>query len=284
VTYKVNPKENFYFSIKVITSIFLYAGIFYGIKSLLSGPISAQATIFLSYAAVIIFFVIIQLGVLIGYLKGNAVKINDHQFADIYEIVKKQCAALEMSKIPDVYLLQNGGFLNAFATSFLGKNYVVIYSDVLEEAYENNLASVEFIIGHELGHVKRKHLLKRMLLLPSAVIPFLGSAYSRACEYTCDSIGASLSPKGARTGLLLLASGKRLYKKVNTERFMYQSVSEGGFWSWFAEKISTHPKLSKRVSQFKGAEFAIEPKKIVVAETIDHSAYFPKAKAEEIFQ
>jgi hypothetical protein len=83
---------------------------------------------------------------------------------------------------------------------------------------------------------------------------------------------------------MLLASGKKLYKKVNTERFMFQSESEDGFWAWFAEKLSTHPKLSKRVMQFKGQEFAPEVKKLVVAETIDHSAYFPKSNITEVLQ
>jgi Zn-dependent protease with chaperone function len=276
ISYKINSKETLYFYIKLFISIGLYAALFYGIAKIASTDIQPQFMVIFFYAALIIFFLALRLGLLIGYLRGNAVKINDNQLPDIYEIVKKQSALLGLAKVPQVYLMQAGGLLNAFATRFMGTNYVVIYSDVLEEAYENNLQTVEFIIGHELGHVKRKHVLKRLLLFPSAIIPFLGAAYSRACEYTCDSIGAALSPKGARNGLLLLASGKRLYKKINTERFMHQAYSEDGFWSWFAEKASTHPMLSKRLSQFKGEEFATIKPKPVFVETVDHNAYLPK--------
>ncbi|HEX2998926.1 MAG TPA: M48 family metalloprotease, partial [Armatimonadota bacterium] len=77
--------------------------------------------------------------------------------------------------------------------------------------------------------------------------PFLGSAYSRACEYTCDSIGAHLVPRGAVDGLLVLAAGKRLYDKVNVNQFAGQTVSERGFFVWLAEVFSTHPPLAARV-------------------------------------
>ena len=279
ISYTIHPKENFYLYLKVIVCLLIYPGIFYGLYLLFSSGITPQAGIFVAYASLILLFIIIQMGLLIGYLKGNAIKISENQLPDIYEIVKHQSAALGMATTPQVYLVQVGGALNAFATSFMGTNYVVIYSDILEEAYENNIHSVEFIVGHELGHVKRKHVLKRLILFPSFIIPFLSSAYSRACEYTCDNIGAALSPKGARNGLLILASGKRLYSKINVEQFALQMHSEGGFWAWLSEKTSSHPKLARRVAQFRGEEFNPEQKKANVPlekKEMDHSAYLPR--------
>src|SRR4051812_40776348 len=125
--YKVNPKENIYFSIKLIVALIMYGLIAYGLMKVNFDELSPQVILLLSYAGVIILFLILRLGVLIGTLKGNAVKINEHQLPDIYEIVKKQSAALELSREPQVYLLQAGGLLNAFATRFMGTNYVVIY-------------------------------------------------------------------------------------------------------------------------------------------------------------
>lgn len=278
IEYNVHPKETFYFGIKILACLILYPALFYGVRMLFSDNLPPQIkSMFMIYGSTIILFLAFRMGLLIGYLRNNAVKINEQQLPDIYAIVKRQAEALGMARIPQVYLLQAGGLLNAFATRYLGRNYIVIYSDILEEAYEDNLEAVEFIIGHELGHVKRKHILKRTLLFPSIFIPFLNAAYSRGCEYTCDSIGAALSPRGAINGLVLLASGKKLYKKVSTEGFIAQAKSERGFWSWFSEKISTHPKLTRRVSKFQGEEFApdLELKPIFV-ETADHSNYFPK--------
>ena len=214
-------------------------------------------------------------------LRGNAIKVSNNQFPDIHNILINQSTKLGLKKVPDLYILQHGGLLNAFATQFIGNNYIVIYSDILEEAYSNNIDTIEFIIGHELGHLKRKHMTKSILLFPSLIIPFLGSAYSRACEYTCDNIGYSLNSKGATSGLLVLASGKKLWKKVNLETYIKQDNTQYEFWPWFAEKVSSHPNITKRIKRFaidKNYKMEIIKENSTNDEKIisDHSAYLPK--------
>lgn len=277
INYQIHPKEGIYFIIKLIVSIILYPLLIWGLFSVLSSEVPGMH-ILLTYAVIIVSYLAVRLGLLIGHLKGNAIKISERQLPEIYDIACRQAERLGISAVPDIYLLQAGGLLNAFATRFMGTNYVVIYSDILEEAYENNIEAVEFIIGHELGHLQRKHTLKNLLLFPSIVIPFLNAAYSRACEYTCDNIGAALSPRGARNGLLILASGKKLYKKINIETFTAQAEVETGFWATVAEKVSSHPKLSKRVLQFAEAEYNPNPvmKQPTQTQTTDHSAYLPR--------
>jgi len=284
-SYEIHPKENFYFIIKVIVSALVYFSMGYFLFFAEIPMIGYTKYLFFFYAIVIALVLLFQFGILIGYIKGNAVKINETQFSDIYATVVKQSTALGLSYVPDVYLLQAGGLLNAFATRFMGRNYVVIYSDVLEEAYVDNKAAVDFIIGHELGHIKRNHLTKNMILFPSVFIPFLNAAYSRACEYTCDSIGACLSPQGAQQGLLLLAAGKQLYKKVNLDTYVAQTYTEGGFWKWFSEKVSTHPHLTKRLEKFNYKSFQTVAKPLTIVDEVkqeaatpketDHSRYFP---------
>ena len=148
-----------------------------------------------------------------------------------------------------MYVLQGNGVLNAFATRFARKNFVILYSSVFEMAYEEGMDAVSFIIGHELGHIKRKHVsfTKSILRFPSLFVPFLNSAYSRACEYTCDNIGCNLAPKGAIQGLLILAAGKKLYKKINISNFINNAEDHSGFAFWFAEALSTHPHMVKRI-------------------------------------
>jgi Zn-dependent protease with chaperone function len=80
------------------------------------------------------------------------------------------------------------------------------------------------------------------------VIPFLGGAYSRACEYTCDRIGNALEPEGGVDGLLVLAAGRELYTQVNSQEYSNQRETETGFFVRFAEILSTHPNLTKRVA------------------------------------
>lgn len=247
---QVHSKENLYFTIKLIVTIIFYLAI-------VALVASVEAEKFTAFIPIIIYFGIFALyfffrhGILIGYLKGNAIRVSENQFPEVYTLAKNQSEKLGLYKMPSIYILQAGGLLNAFATRFLGSDFVVIYSDILETAYEQGNKALEFIVAHELGHIKRKHCTKRLLLFPSFIVPFLNSAYSRACEYTCDRIGYSLCPEGSISGMLTLAAGKRLHSKINVEDFLLKSQIEHGFWKWFAEIISSHPNLPKRISEFK---------------------------------
>jgi Zn-dependent protease with chaperone function len=80
------------------------------------------------------------------------------------------------------------------------------------------------------------------------VFPFLSGAYSRACEYTCDRFGNALEPEGGVDGLLVLAAGRDLYTHVNSTEYSGQQETETGFFVRFAEILSTHPNLPKRVA------------------------------------
>jgi len=251
LNYKVNPKENIYFTIKLLFSIVIYGLIAFAIYSLIntSTPV-AQFLVLIIYGVLIALYVFFATGIMIGHIKGNGIKITKKQFPEIYGILEKQCEQLNM-EIPPVYMMQSGGVLNAFATKFIGRNYVVIYSEIFDLAFEEGIDELSFVVAHELGHIKRNHISKRLWLFPSIIIPFLNSAYSRACEYTCDNIGNALSPNGSTLGLLILASGKTGYKKVNMDEYINSSKNETGFWLWFAEKVSSHPNLPKRIENIK---------------------------------
>ena len=290
VDYQLNSKENMYFYIRVIASLGLY---YLLIKLILlslqtKGPQMVSIYILYFYAVLIILFIFFRFGILIGFLKGNAIKLNKNQFPDIYQIAVNQSELLGLGKVPGIYILQSGGVLNAFAARFLGRNYVVLYSEIVESAYEQDKTILEFIIGHELGHIKRNHMIKNLLLWPSYLIPFLGAAYSRACEYTCDNIGQALCPSGVRGGLLVLASGKTIYKKVNLKEFIKQDYTEDGFWKWFAEKVSSHPNLTKRLAAFVDLKAPVIHDRLTQIENLvteptviekkegDHNRYMPQ--------
>lgn len=237
--YNIHPQEQFYFRFMAIVSLFIYALL------LIKMPV---VTIVAYIAAIAVLRKIGSL-LFIGYIKGNAIKVTEKQFSDVYRVLENHCKALEMTEVPHMYLLQGNGILNAFATRVSGRNFVVIHSDIFELAYQEGMDAVSFIIGHELGHIKRNHLdfKKSLLIFPARMLPFLGNAYSRACEYTCDNIGYSLCPQGVSQGILILAAGKKLYKKVNCNELINNFDKEPKFAINFAEMFSTHPLLIKRV-------------------------------------
>jgi Zn-dependent protease with chaperone function len=252
--FKASSKERFYFGIMVAISCLAYFYLFAVIRW--ANRFSAQASsnhIFNIFCFYFILFLVIRLiasTFFIGHIKGNAIKISKKQFPDVFDIVQNYSLALNLKKVPEMYVLQGNGILNAFAIKVARKNFIILYSDIFEMAYEEGKDAVSFIIGHELGHIKRNHVgfLKSVLIFPAKFIPLLNLAYSRACEYTCDNFGYNLSPKGASKGLLLLAAGKKLYKKINLEELVNNAQNRPGFAFWLTERLSTHPHLVKRLA------------------------------------
>jgi Zn-dependent protease with chaperone function len=189
-------------------------------------------------------------GVMMAQIRINGVRLSAQQFPDVFQKTRELCERMEMPVVPEIYVIESAGALNAFATRFFGRNMVVLYSDVFDLINSTDNEELSFIIAHELAHIKRKHITKQMLILPAMWIPFLGEAYSRACEYTCDRIAANYinNTEAAMNGLTMLAIGKSLYKKVNRREYLMQCSQERGFFIWLAEKISTHPPLPKRIN------------------------------------
>lgn len=244
MSYQVNDKENLYFSIMVLWGMAIY-GVLIKVFYLYPKFITTNPILYLGA-----YLTIKWIGALLfrGYLVGNAVQVNKDQFPEVYELLQQHCAALNL-KVPNMYVMNGNGLLNAFVTRMVWRNYVVIYSDVLDAAYKNGMEVLSFIIGHELGHLKRNHVgkLKNFVILPARLIPFLSKAYSRACEYTCDNIGYWLSPRGAKDGILLLSAGKKLYKKVNSKNMLLYFEKNNDFFVVLSELFSTHPPLAKRL-------------------------------------
>jgi Zn-dependent protease with chaperone function len=176
------------------------------------------------------------------------VRVSARQFPEHQAMADQQSHRLGMDETPAIFVLQSGGVLNAFAARFLGRNFVILYSDVLALATQKGEKAVSFALGHELGHIRRKHMTRRAFLYPAMAFPFLGGAYSRACEYTCDRFGNALEPEGGVDGLLVLAAGRDLYSHVDSAEYSAQRDTETGFFVRFAEILSSHPNLPKRVA------------------------------------
>jgi Zn-dependent protease with chaperone function len=244
----VNAKEKNYFALCVLVSLAIY---YLLIRIILSG--TAVSGVVLFYGIIIVVGYFVFHGVMLGQIRGNAIRVSARQFPNLMLMANEHSRRLGMIDTPDVFVLQSGGMLNAFATRFLGRNFVVLYSDVLALATQKGEKAVGFVLGHELGHVKRRHMTWRALLYPSMIIPFLAAAYSRACEYTCDRIGNALEPEGSVDGLLVLAAGRELYSQVNAAEFANQRNTERGFFVVLAELLSTHPNLTKRVAALNPA-------------------------------
>ncbi len=184
---------------------------------------------------------------LISHIKGNGVELTAQQFPDLHAQFVACCERLEINPRPQAFVLGGSGSLNAFATRFLGRQYVVLLSDVVD-AMNEHPDGVRFYFGHELGHLRMKHLIGQLFRWPVLWLPLLGAAYSRARETTCDLHGAACcqSADGAARAVGALAAGAKRWQQVNLSAYKDQAFQSSGFWMSFHEIISGYPWVAKR--------------------------------------
>ena len=187
---------------------------------------------------------------LIAHVKGNGVELSTEQFPDLYAQFLECCKRLDIATPPEAYILNGNGVLNAFATKFLRDRYVVLTSDIAE-AMQGNAEGLRFYIGHELGHLRMKHISKALVRWPVLWLPLVGAAYSRARESTCDRHGLACSGSGdsAILALSVLAAGRARWRSLNVANYVRQTEHSGGFWMSFHELISGYPWLTKRAAR-----------------------------------
>ena len=113
----VYRKENLYFTLLVITSILVYFAMI----------ISIVGIVFL--AVLFLFYWFIHNLTMVN-IRKNGVKISERQFPAFYAQAAAVAEQMNLKEVPDIYVMQSGGILNAFATKFGLKNMVVLYSDV----------------------------------------------------------------------------------------------------------------------------------------------------------
>jgi Zn-dependent protease with chaperone function len=181
-------------------------------------------------------------------IRGSAVRLGPDQFPELHARVVELARRIGLARVPEVYLMQQNGMRNAFATRFVRSHMIVLLSDLLE-ACGDNTAARDMIIGHELGHIRAGHLRGRWLLMPASFVPFLGSALSRAREYTCDRYGcaAANGRDGALLGLSILSAGGKYGPLVNRAALVEQRRDLRSAWMLVGEWMGSHPPLSKRV-------------------------------------
>jgi len=246
----VYKNERSLFVVMLVLSLIVWTGLVAGMGGAAIG-----------YAVMFFLFYCFAQSALISYIKGNAVRITADQFPDLDAQINACCAKLGLERTPDAYLLQMGGSLNAFATRFLGRDFLVLYSDVVDSLHDNPDA-LNFYIGHEIGHIKRKHLSWGTVLLPASILPLIGAAYSRAREYTCDRHGlaACEQPVNAEFGMAALAAGGKRWRTMNNSAFIEQSRETEGFWMSFHELVGDYPWLVKRMAAVRALAAGQEPR------------------------
>jgi Zn-dependent protease with chaperone function len=210
---------------------------------------------------VILFYVVLFVGVswltkilAMAEIRGNGIRVSDGQYPQLHAYVCRFAAALELTKVPDVYVVQ-ATVMNAFATKVIGKRYVVLYSHLVDAALESgDNDEVAMIIGHELAHHAGGHVRWAGFLCLGFWIPFLHFYWSRRTEYTRDRAGLLLVNKlqPSLQGMVKLAVGRKLAASTNLAAVRQQrkKVSRE-LGPTIVEIFSSHPLTIKRLTEIE---------------------------------
>ena len=168
-----------------------------------------------------------------------SVRCGPNQYPTLYRIMRESCEVLDMPE-PELYISSNP-FPNAW-TGGVERPYITLRSSIVDTLDDEQLY---FLIGHELGHIKAKHVLyfsvgsvlfqllevlgRRTLGLGDAASIALVLAYyewmrqaefsaDRAGLLVCQSLDISLDAEVALT-----AGPNRLRNEMSRDAFMEQA-------------------------------------------------------------
>jgi Zn-dependent protease with chaperone function len=254
VDYMRHAKERRYGRLMIIFGIIIWGALAAG---LVLAAVSGQTSIVVVFAIYIIYGLLIWLAIIIGkfltraYIYGHYVLVGPEQFPHLFKMVAEGAETVKLPQAPKAFVYNSGGIINAFALRLIGGRYVWLTSALIDADTD---AQVRFVIGHELGHHAAGHLDWRLnlLKLPGWVVPFLGAAYSRSRELTCDRVGAYLAQDldAARSALQVLACGSaRLNSAMNPQAFEAQEAMVPPIAGFIVHIFSFYPRLSRRVEE-----------------------------------
>lgn len=188
---------------------------------------------------------------------GNGARITRETHPEILDSFERLAKQLNFSKTPPLYIVNGNGVMNAYAAQLRLKkygNYCVLHSDIVDAYMRNgDLQSLEFVLAHELAHMKFKHVSWWVNLFTFIwnLPPFnylLWLPLSRAREYTCDRVGMELSGQTNGKALMIIGVGnhgwhENMDPKKHVENMFHHAIPFVAFDNFF----HTHPALIWRV-------------------------------------
>jgi Zn-dependent protease with chaperone function/type II secretory pathway pseudopilin PulG len=256
----IYPRDKSLTAVTMVLGIVMWlAGIYLLVRYGGAKSLGALVTFLLIAAFLTFLAYLFARSAVIAHIRGHGVEVTEAQLPGLHRQFVECCEKLALAPRPQIFILNGNGVLNAFATWFLGRKYVVLLSSVVD-AMEANPSGVRFYIGHELAHVIRHdNPLQHLLRWPAQWLPILGAAFSRARESTCDQHGmaCSASREDAARSLVALAAGAKQWKVVSLEALATQVAAGSGFWMSFHELTASYPWTAKRVERVRLAQPAL---------------------------
>jgi Zn-dependent protease with chaperone function len=177
----------------------------------------------------------------------------------LFEIVRAAQSRLQVEPV-QVFIVPNKT-LNAYTFGMDSPKAIVLHSALFQVMDEEEL---QFIIGHELGHVDLGHTWLNTLVGGMAGIPSsVGAAailelafrwWNRACEYSADRAGmlACNNPAKCISALVKLEAGVNARSQGDLISTIQRIEAEDDdLANNLNELLATHPMIIKRIAQIR---------------------------------
>jgi Zn-dependent protease with chaperone function len=205
---------------------------------------------------------------------AGRVRVGPDQFPELYELYQGCCERLHIHPEPPLFL-NRGGF-NAFTTGI--EEPFVVVNDLLIGVLPPK--ELEFVIGHELGHIRFDHVLNltvaQLLRVPGMVldsVPLIGPMlkagldlalfeWQRKAELSCDRAGllCCQDPEAGFRVMMRMAGAPALYaSEFNIDAFIQQyeelqghqkDLLTRGFYA-LSTATKSHPWAAVRAHELK---------------------------------
>jgi Zn-dependent protease with chaperone function len=212
--------------------------------------------------------IFVPLVVILGYFTSRskhqsllvqAQQVTPQTVPEMMPLIQANSARLQVEPV-NVFIVRSTQ-LNAYTFGMDSPKAIVLYSALFEIMDRDE---IQFILGHEMGHVKLGHTWLNTLVGGMAGIPSsVGAAaimelafrwWNRACEYSADRAGllACRKPAKAISALIKLQAGPAALTQAGMQAAIQHLESDDGdLMHNLEELLGTHPMVAKRVEQIR---------------------------------
>ncbi len=221
--------------------------------------LTSTATFCLSGIFVLLFFGLAYLSVRSHHaaLMRSGYRVTRQNVPKLAEIIDEAATRLQVEPV-EVYVIGSKA-LNAYTFGISSPKVIVITDSLLKVLDPDEL---QFVIGHEMGHVKLGHTWLNSIIgglagIPSpylafAVLHLAFRSWNRACEFSADRAGmlANGHPRKAITSLLKIGTGGRARTEAElAQAYAALDAEDDTLGGNLGELFGTHPLIIKRVEQ-----------------------------------
>lgn len=159
-----------------------------------------------------------------------------------YEFVATIAQKVGFTELPLIYLVNNEKFFNAFATGYLHSMSLIALGEKLVKETADSQA-LEFIVAHELAHVKNRHLPKQLALGTVSAAAVVGAYAYRLIKPDTDSLLAFYATVATTT--LLKSWYSRVHERDADMTAGHAVGAKGGVEFFNLLKEKTASRLDK---------------------------------------